>query len=107
MKTWQTVLLGIGLFSGVLVLGAATNWFGLVAGRPMAKYAEETRRQVYDESRSYQQGMAVDLDELCRERKLSADEGQKAVLAETIRLRSARYTGGLPSHIKDCLNEVR
>ncbi len=107
MKTSASILAGLGAFAGLLLLGAATNWFGLVAGRPMAKYAEETRRQVYEESRAYQQGMAVDLDELCRQRKLTDDEGEKAVLAETIRLRSARFTGELPQHIEECLHDVR
>lgn len=79
----------------------------LLWNRPAAKYAEETSRQVYEGSRTYQHGMAVDLDDLCRQRKLSTDEGHKAVLAETIRLRAARFTGELPAHVQECLNEVR
>lgn len=94
------------LILGLIALTIIGTW-ALFFNRPAAKYAEETRRQVYDESRSYRQGMAVDLDELCRQRKLATDEGQKAILADTIRLRSARFTGELPSHVKDCLNEVR
>lgn len=80
---------------------------GLIFNRHAAPYAEETRRMTYDQSRSYQQGMAVDLDELCRQRRLATDGGIKAALADTIRLRSARYMGELPSHVQECVNEVR
>lgn len=96
----------LALILGLLGLTAAILWF-MFLGRPVAKYTEETRRQVYEESRAYQQGMAVDLDELCRQRKLTQDEGEKAILAETIRLRAARFTGELPAHVEECIHEVR
>ena len=73
----------------------------------LAPAHEAIDREVYDQSRAYQQGMAVELDDLCRQRKLSSDEMVRATLADTIRLRSARFKGELPSHIEACLNEVR
>lgn len=101
------VLAGIGLFALTLVgLTVFIGW-GALIGRPVATYTEETRRQVYDQSRAYRDGMAVDLDGFCREYRFASDPGEKAVLAETIRLRTARFDGPLPSHIEECINEVR
>lgn len=99
-----TGFVGLVLIVALLFL---LNGLGLLWGRQAAPYAEETRRQTFEQSATYQQGMALDLDALCRERKTTADAGGKAVLAETIRLRSARFKGELPSHIKECVNEVR
>ena len=90
----------------ILVIGALSV-VGLVWNRHAAPYAEETRRQTYETSRSYNQGMAVDLDDLCRQWRTNADPVTKAGLADTIRLRSARYTGELPSHVQACVEEVR
>ena len=100
------VIFAVGI-GAIIAAPFALSAMGLGWQRVAAPYAEETRSQTYESSRTYQHGMAVDLDELCRQRSLTADEGQKAVLADTIRLRSARFTGELPSHVQECLNEVR
>ena len=38
------------LVMGALIGAVALSWYFAVAGRPLAKYSEETRRQVYEES---------------------------------------------------------
>lgn len=75
---------------GVLALGVGTHWFGLVTSRPMLKYAEETRTQVYEESRAYQQGLRIDLADLCRQLAQTEDEQSESAIRETIRLRADR-----------------
>lgn len=107
MRTATGIALGVAAFGSLLALGAATSWFGLVTQRPMAKYAEETRRQVYDESRSYQQGMAIDLADLCRQWRGATDPDLKNGLADTIRLRSDRFTGELPPFVSRCVEQVQ
>ena len=92
---------------GAIFLLLLIGFLGWAMRALFAPAHEEIDRKVYDQSRAYQQGMAVDLDDLCRQRKLSNDDGVRAVLADTIRLRSARFNGELPSHIQECLNEVR
>ena len=98
-------------FIGVIVLVVAVGFgltaLGLLGDRHFQPYAEETRSQTYDSSRTYQQGMAVDLDDLCRRYHTAKDVDIKAGLADTIRLRSARYSGPLPAHVEACLGEVR
>lgn len=89
MKEYVILIGGsILLFGGVLILGTATGWFGLVAQRPMAKYAEETRTQVYEQSRAYQQGLRIDLADLCRQVATTDDQQAKATIRSTIQLRA-------------------
>lgn len=81
---------------------------GLVLNRVFGTYAEETRSQIYTQSKTYNDGMAVDLDDLCRQHRLAPDDATKAVLADTIRLRAARYDSSrLPPHIARCLENVQ
>lgn len=81
----------IGVLAILAVLGVAILiWFGLLVGRPMQKYAEETRSQVYEQSRAYQQGLKIDLADLCRQMAQTDDAQSKAAISETIRLRADR-----------------
>lgn len=53
-------VLGAALALALLLLvGVGTSWFGLAVDRPMQKYQEETRKEVYDTSRQFQQGRPV------------------------------------------------
>lgn len=79
----------------------------LAFGRLANPFAEETRRKTQIESQAYQDGMATDLDSLCREWRINPDPMVKATLADTIRLRSSKYSGNLPAHVEVCINEVR
>ena len=105
MKPVFIVLAGLGAFGGLLLLGAATGWFGLVAGRPMAKYATETSAQVYDTSRQYQQGINRDVARYCRQWREAEGPGKQAV-AELIRSTVDTYQGPLSAPNQSCINEV-
>lgn len=99
---------GIGLlaFVGLVLLGWATSWFGLVTQRPMDKYREETRAQVYDTSRQYQQGTNRDVARYCEQmRTADTDAGKKAVSA-LIRSTLSTYDGPLSDDNKDCAAEA-
>lgn len=93
----------------VAVLGAlGLNMIGLGFNRVAAPYAEETRARTYESSRAYNQGMAIDLDDLCRQWRTSTDPNQRAALADTIRLRAARYDiTKLPPQVRGCVEEIR
>jgi hypothetical protein len=104
---WDNVKLAVMAFILFIVLLLVLNVLGVPIGRWFGIQQEETRREIYETSRSYNQGMAVDLDSLCREMHTNPDAQAKAALADTIRLRSARFTGELPEHVQTCLKEVR
>jgi uncharacterized protein YcbK (DUF882 family) len=100
-------MLIVGGFILIVALLYGFGVMGMVWNRLASPVQEETRRQSYDQSRTYQQGMAVDLDELCRQWRTATDVQTKAGLADTIRLRAAPYRGELPPQVTRCLEEIR
>lgn len=90
------VIIGILLLTGV----------GAVFGRYLGIYNEESRRQIHQESQAHQDGMAQNLDNLCREWRSETDGTAKAGIASSIRHRHAAYRGELPDHIQSCIEEI-
>lgn len=94
------------IFAALLTVGALTNWFGLIAGRPMAKYAEETRAQVYDESRQYNQGTNRDIARYCRDMRSTTGAGAKATAA-LILTTADTFGGELNQSNTECVAEAK
>lgn len=86
----------------LLALGLATSWFGLVTQRPMAKYSEETRKEVYDTSRQYQQGTNRDIARYCEQMRTADNPAAKKAVAALIRSTLSTYDGPLSDDNKDC-----
>lgn len=101
---WGIVVV-LGVVAFLAILGWALGWFGLATQRPMAKYAEETRAQVYDTSRQYQQGTNRDLARYCREWRAAQGPAANAV-ADLIRSTADTYEGELTEANRRCLEEV-
>ncbi len=93
-------------FVGLLLLGTATSWFGLVTKRPMLKYGEETRAQVYDTSRQYQQGTNRDVARYCEQMRNAENATGKKAVAALIRSTLSTYDGPLSADNTDCANEA-
>lgn len=69
-------------FAALLLIGWGTSWFGLVAKRPMAKYAEETNRLVESESRRRIDGVNQGIAQLCLNmRRDESASGKRAFAA--------------------------
>lgn len=106
MRTLLAVLGGLAVLAAIMLLGVATSWFGLIVDRPMQRYAEETRREVYDTSRSYNQGSIADFRRYCADWKKS-DGQSKDADAELIRSTFNTYTGApLPPDVQACIAQV-
>jgi len=101
--------IGFGLlaFIGLLLLGWATSWFGLVTQRPMAKYAEETRKEVYDTSRQYQQGTNRDVARYCEQMRIADNQAAKKAVAALIRSTVSTYDGPLSSDNQQCVTDAQ
>ncbi len=97
--------LGFLVFVGLLLVGWGTSWFGLVTQRPMRVFQEETRAQVYDTSRQYQQGTNRDIARYCEQMRTAEGPAQKAVAA-LIRSTVSTYDGPLSPDNKDCVSEA-
>lgn len=102
-------MLAIGAFIVLVLttLGWATSWFGLVVQRPMAKYAEETRAQVYDTSRQYNQGTNRDIARYCEQMRTAAEPNAKKAVAALIRSNIATFNGDLTPENQGCLAEAK
>lgn len=100
-------VLGVFVFIGLLLgLGLATDWFGLVTSRPMQKYQAETDKQVYDSSRTYQQGTQLDISRYCAQYHSATSPSAKSAVAGLIRDTAATYTGPLTPNNQACLSEI-
>lgn len=82
----------------ILLSGGNAIW-----NRTLGKFNEESRRQIQEESRAYQEGMAQNLDRLCLEWERTGN----VAIARSIRHRAAGYSGDLPDHVRACLTLAR
>lgn len=98
---------GWTIFAIIAVLALITftllGGFGRIIGREFQKFDEETRTQVMEESRTYNEGMAQNLDKLC----LEWGRGGNVAVARSIRHRSSGYKGVLPPHVQQCVDAAR
>jgi hypothetical protein len=99
---WGVILVGLGAI--VLVIGIAC--VSLLLGRPFGKYAEETRAQVYDTSRQFQQGTNRDIARYCEQMRTAKSGGRTAVAA-LIRSTADTYSGPLSPDDQACLAEAK
>lgn len=90
----------------LLLIGWTTSWFGLVTQRPMAKYQEETRKEVYDTSRQYQQGTNRDVARYCEQMRTADTPAAKKAVAALIRSTLSTYDGPLSDDNRDCASEA-
>lgn len=94
---------GIGAVLLAFTAFVALGGLSRIVGREFSKYDEETRRQVQEESRAYQEGMAQNLDKLC----LEWERTSNPAVAQSIRHRVAGYNGELPDYIQKCVDLAR
>ena len=102
MKEIAAVVAGLVALTLICI---ALSWAGLFASRPMAKYATETDKQVYDTSRQYQQGTQLDLSRYCAQWRAASGPARTAV-AGLIRDTAATYSGPLTPNNQTCLSEI-
>ncbi len=102
----RDILKVLGLIGAALLALAVISWFGLMAGRPMAKYAEETRKQTYDTSRQYEQGTNRDIARYCEQMRGAETAAGRRALAALIRSTNATYDGDLSSDNRACVAEA-
>lgn len=97
------VLGAVIAFVAVVTVVSLTVGWGAIFGRELGKFNEESRRQIQEESRAYQSGMAQNLDRLC----LEWERTSNPAIAQSIRHRSADFKGDLPQHVQECVNLAR
>lgn len=109
MRTIAYITAAFGALSLLLVLGLALNWFGLITFRPMAKYAKETERQVYQNSVAHQQGANSGIGIDCANmRNVSLPSSQRHAFASLVIQDAAAYSGnaGLSPDSLSCVQDA-
>lgn len=93
----------------LLIVGAGTSWFGLVTERPMAKYAEETRRQVYVNSVAHLDGANASIGTACTNmRNVNVSSGERHAYASMVLQAATSYSGSadLSPESAACIGEA-
>lgn len=101
--------IGIAIALFVVILGLTwlvqgNGWFMYKVFAP--KY-EQVRRETYEQTKSYKQGLIQRLDNLCLQ-VAKADEGHKSMINDTIRQEFAEWDiADVPAYLQQCLNAAR
>jgi UPF0716 family protein affecting phage T7 exclusion len=100
----------LGIIAGVIVLiliGFITDYAGLKWYEFIMPQKEAARREVFKETRSYNEGKLQDLTRL-RLQYLNAGDDEKEAIASTIRLMFAEYDESkLPKELKIFLKKIK
>lgn len=87
------------------LLGWGLGWFDQVTQRPMSKYNEETRKEVYDTSRQYEQGTNRDIARYCEQmRDTTRPPSSRKAVAALIRTTNSTFDGHLTQDNTDCVS---
>ncbi len=91
----------------VVALLAISPFVTLGYQKILAPEFEKVRRDVYEESLSYNRGKVEHLNWLCRDFRLSEEEGHRSVLAATIRTEVSTYQfERLPTDLQGCARQA-
>ena len=97
--------IALWVIAGLAAIGV--SWALLIANRPMARYAEETRRQTFEAARARHDGVNSAIADYCLNMTTAADETQKRALARWIVNEAATFEGSLTSEAATCLADAR
>lgn len=100
--------IGIGILAmaavAALVIGGNVLDFGLF--KTLAPRYEQARRDTFEESQAYNEGMRRDLENLRNQYVAATDPAAKAALADTFRHRAEGYPNQLPPDLQQFLNSI-
>ena len=104
MKVVGIVILAIILILGLTWIGQGNDFF---LYKVFAPKREEVRREVFEQTKSYQQGMVQDLRRMQRE-YVTADEEHKAALASVILHTAADFPEEeMPADVAQFINQLK
>ena len=96
----------IGIILTILLLIGIT-YFSLYYTGYFAPKFENVRRNVFEQTRSYNEGKVQDLAKYRDEYMQAKDEGSKAAIQSTIKVMFANYNGKLPFELEQFLHQMR
>lgn len=102
-----TITFWIAALAIIALVGWGLGWFSLFTGRPMAKYSEETRKEVYDTSRQYEQGTNRDIARYCEQMRGADSIPSRKAVAALIRSTASTFDGRLTDDNTACIAEAK
>lgn len=103
----KVVAIGLALVVGIILLGWVLNVESLLRYRTFAPQWEAARREVFEETKSYNQGMIQELQNMQFEYAKASPEQQQA-LASIILRRTADYDlDRMPSDLRAFVQQLR
>lgn len=100
------ILVGVGALIFIVALFFLLGGAGLFWNRVASPYEEETRKQTYDTSRQYEQGMNRDILLHCRSMRAANGAGRKAEASYIIG-QAGTFNGKLNSEAQACVSEAQ
>lgn len=101
----------LGIIVATVVVLCGVGWIAegseFFLAKVFAPKEEAVRRETFEQSKAYQEGVAQDLEQLRIEyaRARSADERQ--AIAAAARHKASGYTGSLPADVQAFVDQVR
>lgn len=95
--------------AALLILGIYTLIWGvpsLFANREVQKFNAETTTQVYENSRSYQQGTQLDLARYCTTWRTTPDGPARTAVANLYSETLATYNGPTSAMVEQCTRDM-
>lgn len=104
MKTLGAILLSVALFLGLMWFFQGNGFFIYKIFAP--KY-EQTRREVFEQSKAYNQGLQQELDSFYLEYAKADPEHKKAIATVALHRVADYDIDLLPPHLKSWISDLR
>jgi hypothetical protein len=101
----------IGAFAlfiaGIVALTVGSNALDYSQYKLFAPRYEQVRRDTFEQSQAYNEGMRRDLENLRNQYLSATDPAAKAALADTFRHRAEGYPNGLPADLQSFYDSLK
>lgn len=67
---------------------------------------EQVRRNTFEQSQAYNEGMRRDLESICNDYRTTNDATRKAILVQTFTHRVEGYPNQLPDYLQSCRDQM-
>ncbi len=91
---------------GIATLLFAVQGFGLFNLKFWGIKYENARREIFEQTKSYNHGMIRDLENLCLAYEEAETKSHKNAIKATIQHRMSAFDGELPRHVRNCLTNL-
>lgn len=97
------IVMFVGLVLGLSFVG---NAVGLWSIKFWGVKYENARREVFEQTQSYNHGMITNVDNLCLEYYRVDSDSHRNALKATIRHKVSAFKGEFPPHTQQCLEKL-